>query len=818
MEEVFFTMRDLVRLCKRRSRFYAKTALWVFIGAFCVLWLQKPLYRADAIFKQSESRQDQTEWVRSFLRNVGSFSSDAGGQVVMQSRSILKKVIEDLGLQMQVKERGFLGSCAFRMAHNLLAELGIHLSPQDRFFFRHVVFEGAASRSFFLRYEGEGLFSVLDLDKHVIVQAPLGGVFSLGFCSFVLEQVPSSMKIGKLYRVDVRPWTDLWKRAKKRLKIKVSKIDKKALLLSYQDEHPKRAAEFLNHLMASYQAYLKEENEEVAQAQIEYLRERQQELTTHYEKALEEHEAYLVRSLGEDGVISLQQEIEVLEKPKEEYLSKLLEVELGLSRLYRVSKEKNGISFGEKEQEKRNLPDIASQGLLAVSFLQKQESNTMQGIDPATVQTLLIDYQGQLDLLEQDIHKLSYLQARIIDPDFELSSLSALLTDPVSQNMIQKASQVTFDLKDAVNHSPKDLDRLKESLKTQKTFLEHHVAQTVEVLQEQSRRIEQKIAALQHSLLRILEQEKGLIEERLHAMSDRMQALPEKWKMENRLALQRDLSIGMIEGLTRLAESKNVDSRLFTVESKPIDWAIVPKEPISPLLLILSGLIAIAGVLLLYVKDVWKWVSEGSPLSMELFQFHGIQSPGVLKQDLDCSWLEIGGQDQEVMRSLVQWIISKKGAQVFSIVGEIDSHLARHMAHLLVVRGKKVLVIECCAGSVVAKQGLHDYLKGELPEIPIVKQKEYDWVFSGKYTPYAVEMLGRERFSQFIKEMRSCYDYLILSAKAPIDSSSASIHLSWTDCCIAYAEQGASMAYLEPYLQWCNERFSVVLSQRELRW
>ena len=117
------------------------------------------------------------------------------------------------------------------------------------------------------------------------------------------------------------------------LKIYPHQLDKNMLKLTFFSRDRFLGAAFLNHLMQSYHHFLKTENDAVCRQQLGYLEQRREELTSYYEKSLQEHSAYLSENLIRHGFMGFEQEIKTLSEPKHLYTAKLFEIELELKRL-----------------------------------------------------------------------------------------------------------------------------------------------------------------------------------------------------------------------------------------------------------------------------------------------------------------------------------------------------------------------------------------------------------------------------------------------------------------------------------------------------
>ncbi len=186
--------------------------------------------------------------------------------------------------------------------------------------------------------------------------------------------------------------------------------------------------------------------------------------------------------------------------------------------------------------------------------------------------------------------------------NFEISTLSNILNDSVTQQLVQKSSELSGQLCDLINRSGREHERLKEALAIQKRFLESHLSQTLELGKIRIQLIKEKISSLYDVMKDLLQKEKSVLENKIEELKVAMQELPELWHLDKRLKFKAELTKGMMEGLTHIAESKNLSRHLYQVESKPLDSALPPFAPQSPHLLIkcFGGAIVLAALFLCF--------------------------------------------------------------------------------------------------------------------------------------------------------------------------------------------------------------------------
>ena len=479
---------------------------------------------------------------------------------------------------------------------------------------------------------------------------------------------------------------------KNKFEVRPSKSDKSILQLSFLARDRNLASALLNQVMLSYQKYLRRENEELCQMQLAYLEGRQKELIRNFDQALADHVAYLMENIGKNGFMGFAQELEVLSDPKNLYTSKLFDVDVELGRCLSLNKSmlspmtsEDIDQLKEKATEKKRQLKKAQEkqntmGNPAIAQLQSEKNNQIDDVDlerkrldtssiqpllaeieqvnaqvieqlgilhedvdlpqrePAdftglsleTAQRLMVEYTRQRDSLQAEMKELLYLRKRLARPDFELSSLGVVINDPVTNELIQKASTIALQLKDNNNRSEREQERLLDALKTQKTFLSQYIFQTVDLKKLRSKLLEDKIASLRRSTVDLLKSEKELLGQKLQEINLKMGDLPEKWRRESLLSLKKEIGSLMIQAVTQLTETKSLSQHTFQVGSKPLDSAVPPMKPKSSKLFLLSIIAAIFGGAGFYFLQLCRALLKGLPVSQENLKLSGFPVSGSL--------------------------------------------------------------------------------------------------------------------------------------------------------------------------------------------
>ncbi|MBS0615615.1 MAG: hypothetical protein JSR58_03565 [Verrucomicrobia bacterium] len=725
-DDLIFTTSDFKRLFFRHRRTILKGTLITALFVFLFLLTRPPTYLAEASFKQGSAKVEQNFDWKSLLRMTSMQDSESSAISLMLSQKLLHRTVEEMGWQLSVPTDGLWK----KIIDNIRTEAGLPFHTPT-FAFAKAHYAGEKTLTYGLRFVDEKTYEVLDKNNNRLALAHVGDAVSFENISFTLCSCPENLKIGKTYNLLAHPWQPVVAWAKKLFSIKPTPLDKSVLSLKFPHRSKEEGARFLNTLMQVYQNYLKEENQAITDAQLKYLERRQDELNFKLDRTLEEHVSYLKKNLGEKGFVDLEQEIETVSKPREDYLQKLFDVEFELGRL-------KNISFPAKNEEFR-------------------------GIDSHTARNLYLQYTRELDSLEATLKQLLFLQNQMTDPHLDISSLGSILTDSVTQEMIRSASTLELELHDEANRSDKEHLRLREALDTKRRFISSHLAQSIDLHQIRIALIKEKLTSLEHVMVDLLRTEKKLIEERLSEMGNRMSDWPEKWSLDKKFKLRAELTKGMMEGLTQIFESKTLNRHLFHVESRPIDVATAPLRPQSShLLLFLLGA-TFCTALLIYLYFLFQALRRAVPLSIQTLQAMGEHVSGEISSSLLKPFEDCNDSDLETLRKAAQFLLDRR-EKLCVCLPCLQIDFSKSLAHLLHMQSKKSLIIHADFDKVATltdMPGLWHFLTGSAETPPIRHTASYDYIPAGARDRFAEEMLSH-KFEALLLALREKYDFIFL--------------------------------------------------------
>lgn len=444
----------------------------------------------------------------------------------------------------------------------------------------------------------------------------------------------------------------------------------------------------------------------------------------------------------------------------------------------------------------------------------------IEGIDPESAHTLFVQYNEKIDDTEGEIRYLRELLGKFAEREFEVSSLGSVLSDPISQTLIDHASQASFSLKDAKHHSTKEEARLTEELGLQKELLHAHLTQLISVKEVHQAVLKEKIENLKTLSLESIQRnlalledhrttllqkkcidlthEKDLLRERILNFRAQMTHLPQKWQQEKLLHLKTQLGVEAFQAITPVIEAKTVGHHLHSVASRPLDEALLPTAPMKPRLMLLAavggGVSAIFALFIALLRALY----QGFPASRE--KLLAMRYPWIGSIAASCDGVPVETFHMEAIR-LIAARCQQRRVTLLSGKGPNYSHA---LAEILGRAGKRVLLVQCdwlSPSHVSEPEGLLHWFESGTQIAPISFSAWYDLMPRGGSSPFGMELLLSARFQQLLETWESSYDQVILFVRAPLESSEARAALLWSQQMFVTVRQ-ESMELLTPFVAW----------------
>lgn len=426
----------------------------------------------------------------------------------------------------------------------------------------------------------------------------------------------------------------------------------------------------------------------------------------------------------------------------------------------------------------------------------------LEGINLATVRELYIGFTKELNEIATQHKQHAFVAKQLENPDFEVCSLTALLSDPISQERIAKASQLMIQIKDESNRTQREIDRLKSELTLQKQFLTSHILQIADLLALKETMLKEKVAALQgitleqiqqktsllkknltdyvESRIQNLDQEKQLLAEHQKSLQARMTEIPEKWASEQLLNQNLAMQQRFLENLAGMVESKNISKNLEMVQSSALDAAVPTLNPKPPRLIFYTVLGAILGFFGSSCFLFTRTMIQGIPASREnltLASYHVSGAITPFQGDEASAAPPYINSDLDTLRRLIANVETKTSASAKSrsllLIKGHGTDFTNTLAVLLSKKGQKILKLTLDFTTASDKEGLLQYLESDAANPKIEKLSDFDWIPSGGISRYSEELLRSPRFQTLLKELSSRYDWILASTPATLPSAEA---------------------------------------------
>lgn len=759
-------------------------------------------YTAKALFREgSASSPLSGAGLPSIFSTMISSSSDGNSLVLLQSDSVLKVAVQNLGLQITpyTKKTSFpLANFLRRLYRGALLHCGIEQIEKTPFLFSDVEFANEEALRFSLIFNDEKNFTLQDLEGTVLSTGTLGQKIYLPEASFSLQQAPSDFVIGKSYPFQIIPWEAAVASIRAGLEIRPEKLEKSLLRLFYSSSQREQSVRVLDGIMTAYLQYLQEEHNRLAAKQLSFLNEHQGQFTDKFEKELDEYLACLKQNISEYGFFEVEQEVEIFAKRQNELKSKLIDLDRLFNRLKKA--QASYISAAKSEPLKEsNTPSIVpahnvTEPLLAAAKMARNRTEQFAGIDLDTAEKLHAEYQKEEDHCQEHIDRISFLLSRIHHKDFDLNALGALVNDPVTANLINRASDLSLQGKDVTNRSQKDLLRIEDSLAAQKAFIAQHLSQSLELHKQNSLIAQSKLERLREVMMTLVETEKAGIYSKLKEIRELLSELPARWKLEKQLHFREDMMGKMISGIAQMIEGKTIEHRLRQLSSKIIDPAIcssAPKKVSFPLFLAVFMGVAIA---LVYIFFFCRLLLRGFPLSEATARALELATSGTVGPNCDVPLQDLNQRDVKTIRTLANFIQEKKGSEgaVVALTGNRRPIFLHNLARFLSMRDERVLIIDA-SFDFAQHQGeegsLWQYLHDESSAWQPQKNDGFDTLASGATGRFCTELLHKERFAQLLTKARCEYDIVLLVFSSVLDVNEAGVALGKMDAHIVTLQE-----------------------------
>ncbi|MCB1118550.1 MAG: hypothetical protein KDK65_01175 [Chlamydiia bacterium] len=770
---------DALLILAKKHRKIIQRGVWIGTILFGTFAFLRPVqFSVDSVFIDKANHNSFSDSLTGLFSQKQLLGNDSETAQVLASRRVVEEAIQESGWQGRLYRSGFFVRVFQRLCDNIHAELAFWTKMDEPFvaerseqlYLSQLRYTSEYYGDFYLMLEGDQ-FSLSDAQGEEMGKGRIGVPFTHPQIAFTLHLREKGLSPVQEYYLRVEPLQITVQKVLRDLYVKPNVKAKRVINITFRGKDRFNTPQFLNQVMHNYRDYLSDEQKRFAKTQLEYLQQRQEGMVEGLKSVLVQHAELITRDVATTGFMGSEKEVDFLATQLTECQKQLLEIDWEIKRMLALRGETPCAYFDPYSN--RNDPRVIQEILTSIRDLERQKESLhvfsevtseplFEGIDLPVAQQLYLTYAQTLSQAEEEAKHNQFILEQLQNPQFELSSLSTILTDSVSQEHVVKVSQLSMALKDTQNRSHKEQERLQEELNLEKAFLAQHLAQTVDLLQIKQQLFERKIASLNIAMLTLinrqigiyqknfsdyvntrlsnLEGEKQLLLAEQENLNAKLSTLPDRWVtgqlVDNQLAINRR----MAEEVTKYVVSKDITGQLEVSQSTPLDFAKPPLHPDPPLLLLFSFLGAFLGGGIPLVAVMLTSLKKGLPAN---------------KQSLNCVVTEPVAFCQQNTLILTPW----------------PHNPALAIAKKLQKQGKNPLIIDGTF-STPSEKGLLHYLEGD-DSLTLTKVNGISLLPSGGRTPHSLELLHSSRFHALWQKLATTYDPILFLSHAPITSSEA---------------------------------------------
>lgn len=439
-------------------------------------------------------------------------------------------------------------------------------------------------------------------------------------------------------------------------------------------------------------------------------------------------------------------------------------------------KEELTLAIGKKEQ----LDDIYKLASLKEKILEKEYAGpsveSFRGLSLKTLDDLYLATLNEKERLSQKELKLKLILDKLQNQTLEISSLNLLTEESLDKNLLLSLSELNHKLRDKENLMSKDIERIQTKLSQDFDRLQKHLEHEYLVIEKEKEHLDHKLNLLKHSQLNqmnqqivlledeqrqtlakefsSLEKEKSFYQGKLDEILQATKHVPEKWLKETKLQFDLSLILNMLEGVSKLAESKIIDHHLVSIESKAIDRAIIPWKPKSNYALLIALAVAFVSSVLFLAFRLKKGISSGLALTIGSLSERGFIT------------LQSANQKNQYRKIKNMLILEKRVKALF--LGKSSELFVKETAKLLEKTSEDVLIINLKIDQ-SGQNGLTEYLLGEQDVCPKIKGSEFDEIRLGKFHEHMPELLQNPKFLSLIQTLSKTYGKILFCSEESLN-------------------------------------------------
>jgi hypothetical protein len=418
-----------------------------------------------------------------------------------------------------------------------------------------------------------------------------------------------------------------------------------------------------------------------------------------------------------------------------------------------------------------------------------------KGVDPETTELLYKKATEELERVQKDFKKITYVHAQIQEADFPINSLSSFLPDSTSQGIIKTSNQLYLDLQDTSNFTQKERVRKQENIKVLRQSLSIHLSRLINLMSLEEDSLQANIFSLQQATLdnskqkgsilnasldniiqtrlESLTNEKKILVSQNKKLTQRMILAPNTWVKQKSLEAKTEINKSLLEEVSKLVETKNVQSNISLINSRPLEIAFQPLYPKNPLVVIKTIFFAILSLSLCFMLFSFQVITKGPNAGAEYLKSIDQNFCGYLSSLANCPFAclsiteKVPSNDLQTIRQLIQDLKMLEGPKVIYTALNTSINYLPHLFHLLNISKTKALVLNFDSSPGEGNE-LEHYLEGKTEDVVSKDFFDYTLISINTESPFLAEKLQLERFKQLLKQLKKTHPLIFFNCSKPI--------------------------------------------------
>lgn len=346
-EKLLISFSDIFSLLRRHQQLIWICAVVMSSLAF-LYSLSKPIrYNAEGTFQELAIKSGGvSNSIMQILSGTGGPGGESEASSMIKSRKLMKDVIDKLHLQASLESFSQRETLPMMMKNNLLVAFNTIRNPlmpalpdvKCDLRIKHMHYRGELTLPLTIDLKPDSSFTVIHNEtKEILGEGKLGLPFNYQDLSITLvSDCPIQNLKAEPYLLVIHSLHETAKGISEKLTIENSKNDKKILKFSCEHRNRHLASKLINEVMFCYQDYLKDNHDQMADKQLDYLHTRRTQLSSNLDELMQFYADSITEGISNSGFFDTSREMEFLGERQHDYKHDLIANELEIKRLKEV--------------------------------------------------------------------------------------------------------------------------------------------------------------------------------------------------------------------------------------------------------------------------------------------------------------------------------------------------------------------------------------------------------------------------------------------------------------------------------------------------